>query len=270
MMLRALCLASIGVMLVAHAALASPYADTVISYDPGTGASAGYDDPGTALGAPSRTTGGPSDVTIFNSPWETTDVVSIGAGGHLTVFFDEPIVDDPLNPYGTDLLIFGNSFFFAGPGFTVDGVSADPASVYLSDNGTDFVEVPGVFADDLFPTQGFLDTTDPFGGFGGLNDGTIPSNFFLPVDPALSFSDLLGLSYLEVLALYAGSGGGTSVDLASVGLSSAQYVRIEGLAASAEIDAFVNLAAAPEPGALALLLLGLPIIARRRRNEIRP
>jgi len=266
MMLRALSLACIGVMLVVNSSLAAPFADSVISYDPGSGASPGYQDPNSALGAPARTTGGPSDVTIFNSPWQPEEIVSVGTGGHLTVFFQEPVLDDPLNPYGADLLIFGNSFFFAGPGFTVDGLSAEPAAIYLSDNGSDFFQVPGVFADDLFPTQGFLDTTDPYGGFGGLNDGTLPANFLLPVDPALSLGDLLGLTYLEVLALYGGSAGGTPIDLASVGLSSVQYVRIEALASAAEIDAFVDVAAVPEPRAWALLRLGGPLLARCRRR----
>lgn len=264
-MLRNLAWAGIGFMLVASHAAATPWAAAVISYDPGTGASTAHQDPMTALGAPSRTTGGPSDVTVFNSPFGTDQIVSIGTGGELTVFFDEPVVDDPLNPFGIDLLIFGNTFFVAG----VDGVagsSAEPASILLSQDGDTFFEVPGVFADDLFPTQGFLDTTDPFGGFGTGGDGTLATDFTLPVDPSLGIDDFLGLTYPEILALYGGSGGGTGVDLAWVGLDSIQYVRIEGLDFSAEIDAFADVV--PEPGTAALGVLGLVvlgIVGRRSR-----
>lgn len=266
-MLRKLVWVGIGFMLASHPAVATPFADSVISYDPGSGAAAAFRDPTTALGAPARTTGGPSDVTVFNSPFGIDQIVSIGSGGHLTVFFDEPVLDDALNPFGIDLLIFGNTFFAVGSGGIVIGSSAEPASIFLSQDGLSFFEVSGVFADDLFPTQGFLDTTDPFGGFGGGGDGSDPTNFTLPVDPSLGIDDFLGLTYPEILALYDGSGGGTGVDLAAVGLDWVQYVRIEGLLSSAEIDAFADVAPIPEPATGALAALGLVALAIRARRS---
>ncbi|MFM7808605.1 MAG: hypothetical protein ACKPEA_11880, partial [Planctomycetota bacterium] len=50
----------------------------------------------------------------------------------------------------------------------------------------------------------------------------------------------IGRSYAEVVALYDGSAGGVGVDLASVGLASARFVRIShpaGAIGSPEVDA---------------------------------
>ena len=259
---------SIGCML-ASPAMATPWADAVISYDPGTDASAAFQDPTSSLGPPERTTGGDSDVTIFNPPFGTDQIVSIGSGGHLRVFFDEPVVDDPANAFGIDLLIFGNALFFGDSSGNIAGVFPEPASIHLSQDGTTFFEVPGVFADDMFPTQGFLDTTDPFGGFGVGGDGTLRTDFTQPVDPSLGIDDFLGLTYAEAIGLYGGSGGGTGVDLADVGLDWIQYVEVRGLDSAAEIDAFADVAPVPEPAGLtaqaaALVLAALAWRGRRR------
>jgi hypothetical protein len=62
-------------------------------------------------------------------------------------------------------------------------------------------------------------------------------------------------------AAYAGSGGGTGVDLATVGLAWIQYVRVWQPADatwSTEVDAFADVAAVPEPatwGLAAAILL---------------
>src|SRR5438552_14156984 len=85
-----------------------PFADSVVEYNPGTGASPAYMNPLTALGSPERFTGEgifPSVVSAFSPPFGTDEIVSIGAGGHLTVHFNSPITNDPNNLYGIDLLI---------------------------------------------------------------------------------------------------------------------------------------------------------------------
>ena len=100
-------------LLSASSALASSFASEVVSYSAGTNASAGYTDPSVALGSPGRATGtGAFDgaLTPFNAPYQASDVVSIGAGGSLVVRFDHPVTDDASNPYGVDLLVFGNAF----------------------------------------------------------------------------------------------------------------------------------------------------------------
>ena len=91
----------------------SQFADAVISYVPGTGFSAGFTNPAAALGEPSRITpgtyGGPVDQ--FDPPYLPSQLVSIGAGGSLTVKFSKPVLDHPLNRFGIDFIIFGNAGF---------------------------------------------------------------------------------------------------------------------------------------------------------------
>src|SRR4029077_7215417 len=88
------------------------FANTIVSYQPGTGAAANFTNSSAALGAPAA--GG--SVTPFAPPFSNTQIVSVGTGGSLTLQFNSPIADNPGNPYGIDFLIFGNSFFVASGG----------------------------------------------------------------------------------------------------------------------------------------------------------
>src|SRR5881397_1896059 len=80
----------------------SEFADAIISYDPGIGYAAGYTNPAVCLGEPSRINpfGEPTDP--FDPPYGKDQIVSIGAGGSLVVYFDQPILDHPRNFYGLD------------------------------------------------------------------------------------------------------------------------------------------------------------------------
>src|SRR5690242_18381656 len=86
------------------------YADAVVSYSVGAGVAAGYTDATRALGAPS-TFIGYQNADPFNPPFRTNELVSVGAGGSLTLHFSQPILNDPSHPFGLDFLIFGNSGF---------------------------------------------------------------------------------------------------------------------------------------------------------------
>lgn len=266
--------------LVAHwapgvAAATDPWADHVVSYVQGSNAFSGFTDPSTALGEPTRTTN-PTDpqggaVTPFQPAFSTEEIVSIGAGGQLTVSFDEPVTDDALNPFGIDLIVFGNAFYIinsstqtaTGGAFTEGGV------IELSANGTDFFAVNGLFADDLFPTNGFLDPSQPrttLGPGGEVAEGTLPTDFTRPVDP--SFQVQAGDTIDGILDGYAGSGGGVGIDLAWVGLSEVSFVRVSnplGSFASPEIDGFADVAPIPEPTGLAVLGGLASFVLTRRR-----
>ena len=245
--------------LMARPGLASSFAAQVVSYTPGSFVPVGWDDPLSSLGAPSRSTGdGPfdGDVTVFNAPYREDQVVAIGAGGELVVRFDRIVEDDPSNPFGIDLLIYGNAFlgmdFEAG---LADGVVfAEPARIALSQDGVFWVDASGIFADALFPTIGYQDPTGPFS-----SGGTIPTDFTRPVDPSLDATDFIGLDAAQIAELYDGAGGGVGIDLGALGLPWIEYVRIwqpEGDTYAAEIDA---IAAVPEPGAATLV--GVAILA---------
>jgi hypothetical protein len=233
----------IAAVLIASAAAAeSPYATKVISYHPGDPQPI-LTDPTKALGEPSRMNHDPwweTVVTAFNPAF--IDIVSIGPGGHLTLAFDSPVVNDPNHPFGIDLIVFGNSFFTdsnpqAG---IVGGLVQDGGIIEVSADGIDWFVIPGVVADGLHPTIAYIDS-GPY----DKEPGKMPTDFTRPVDPSLTMSNFLGLTNDEVVELYNGSGGGAGVDISAVGLESVQYVRISNPPdsfASVEVDAIAKVA----------------------------
>ena len=88
-------------LLLAVAAVASPadaqHAVEVVAYEPGQGASGAYTDPTAALGPPTRLSGSdldPSVVTPFQPAWSPSELVTVGAGGQLTIAFEQEVRDD--------------------------------------------------------------------------------------------------------------------------------------------------------------------------------
>lgn len=245
-----------------------PWADFVVSYSPGSGVTTGYDIPVRALGEPTRVTG-PAEfrsvVTPFNPAFMGAELVALGPGGSLVVRFDEPVTNDPANPFGIDLLLFGNSWYadtswplgIAGPAQGVGG-----GVVELSADGTNWVTAVGAMADGLFPTLGYSDLTDPY----ALAAGAVPADFTRPVDPAFVAT---GMSFSGIVSAYAGSGGGSGIDLGLLGLSSITHVRITnpvGAAGTLELDALSDVSPVPTPGAAAVLALAAAGFVRRRRG----
>jgi hypothetical protein len=255
--------------------MGTPYAVQVIDYYQGTGLSgseASFNDPATTLGLPSRHTPHdvfPSVVSVFSPPFLSSQLVSLGDGGYLTVQLGTPAINDPANPYGVDLIIFGNA------GFRIDFATlstGDPAMLFgdgngkveVSADGISFFEVPGSLVDQLYPTQGYTDT-GPFDALPGQN----PTDFFRPVNPAFTLADFSAKSYSQILAMYDGSGGGLPIDIEAAvdaqgqpaGLTSISYVRVShaGLGGT-QVDAFVVV---PEPAAAFLLAFGAAFIRPR-------
>ena len=232
-----------------------PFADQWIDYDPGENAAKGYTNPDVVLGSPERFTGEgifPGVVSAFNPAFGTNEILSIGRGGHVIVSFDTPVTDDPANPFGIDLLIFGNTGFIDAnwPNGIVGGIFGDDGGfVEVSIDGVDWFPVKAVQADGLFPTIGYLDS-------GPYDDrpGSELTDFTLPVDPGLALGDFLGLNNDAIFDLYGGSGGGVGVDLAEVGLDAISFVRVfvpdEDAQNNVEIDAFSDVAPAYDPADL--------------------
>jgi hypothetical protein len=220
------------------------FAGTVVSYNSGSGFAAGFTNASAALGAPSSGSG----VTPFAPPFSKSQIVSLGAGGELTLQLTTPIVNDPSHPFGLDFTIFGNTFF-ALSGSTATGTLGG------NNTGSTLVEVS---ADDvnwftlnpsLAPTVDGLFPTDGIG------------NPQLPVDPSLNAASFAGQNLAGIRSLYDGSAGGTGFDLSwaedgsgnSVDLPSADFVRIDVVSGKSEVDA---VSVVPEPSALALILTG--------------
>jgi len=263
-------LALAGALLVPSIAR-SQYATGVSAYNQGAGANPSYSNPTVALGAPSQLTpgvfGGPVDP--FDPPYLASQIVGLGAGGSLTLHFDNPILNDPSHPYGLDFIIFGHSGFnitngdYSGGGITdgsffTGGTSTSRFSV-SADGLTFYTLNPSLTpqVDGRFPTDS---TGDPL----------------LPVNPGLTQADFAGQGLSGIRALYAGSDGGMGFDLSmaqdglgnSVFLPVANYVRIDVLSDVAYIDA---VSVVPEPGCGAILGLagGIWALGRRKTSNFK-
>lgn len=253
---------------------ATPFATTVLSYDAGSNANPSYADANAALGSAARTTGSGaffSGITPFNPAFNTDQLVSVGSGGHLTLGFDNAITNDAAHRFGVDLILFSNAFFVDQSFFDADptndgsGVlgdqpavfgSAGIADVFVSEDGLDW-RLAAITGLNLFPTLAYSDftqTTPP-------GTGLVPTDYTRALDPAATFADLANLSFSELIARYDGSGGGVGIDIASTGLTSARFVRIENNSGAAfNLDA-VSVVPAP---ASVMALAGLGLFARRR------
>jgi hypothetical protein len=261
-------------VLVPSVVQAANFADSVLSYSPGTGFATefgtgiGYTNAAAALGQPSAVTpgqfGGPVDP--FNPPYLKEQLLSLGAGGSLTVAFSNPILNSPSNPFGLDFIIFGNSGFvitnnnYSGGGITdgsLFGPNSGPARVSVSDDNVHYY----VLNPARTPTVGSLFPTDGSG------------NFELPVNPSLANGDFAGQGLAGIRTLYAGSAGGAGFDLSwaqdangqSVNLSEVRFVRIDELGGTVDIDALAAVGAVPEPSTWALLATGLMLTAASRK-----
>jgi hypothetical protein len=229
------------------------FASGVISYNPGTGFSPNFTNSSAALGAPASG----SAITPFAPPFSTSQIVSIGAGGSLTLQFNTPILNNPADPYGIDLMIFGNSFFVVTSG---SGSSAITSGAIFTSTVSTRVEVSADGSTWFTLDPGFA----PNVGTYFPTDGT--GNPFLPVNPALTSPDFNGLNLSGIRSLYGGSAGGAGFDLSwardgngnSVDLQSASFVRIDVLSGRTQIDA---ISVVPEPGVSMIAGVGVLLLA---------
>ena len=229
---------AVGSKLVVAGAFAQ-FADGVVTYTPGTGVSASYTNPVSALGQPSRVTpdpfGGPVDP--FDPAWQGGQLVSVGTGGSLTLRLDTPLHHDRTHPFGCDFIVFGSAGFiitngdYSGGGITDGSMFSNNTGqtrVSVSADGTNFF----VLNPALAPTVSTLFPTDGAG------------DFFRPVNPGLTSSSFAGLGLPGIRALYGGSAGGAGYSLAwaqdtnglPVTVTGARFVRIDVLTGKAEID----------------------------------
>ncbi len=251
------------------------FALEVIEYIPGTGVGSDwltgqpYSDPSVALGRPTvDTTGNP----IFVNPLEPVpvvpvapasrsfEIVTIGAGGALTLKFEHPVFDHPQNPFGIDFIVFGNVLQSADRVWsnrspdvvTLEGtLFEEPGIVSVSQDGETWLTFTnGPFADTFAPTLGRMWQPEaPDASLGEWNDwwgeATDPT---WPLDPSITSTDFVGRTVADVARIYGRSAGGTGFDLSSLDLPMhperdmkwMQYIRIEAPSSpggTPEIDA---------------------------------
>lgn len=231
---------------------ASPFAAEVIDFSQGPGATEDYDLASTVLGAPPVADSFAGSMNIDYAPWETTEVVSLGNGGSITIKYDHMVMNNDIDvEYGIDLIVFGNSFFSTDweGDYSIIGAGFEPATIEVSQDGITFYEIAGVYADDLYPY-------------------TSLKNDFIHATPA-------GISYMgrqvaDVLLDFQNGCGGAQVDISSaIGtvetLEWIQYVRVTDIAGDAGIADVVAFAdVVPEPAAFMLLGLGTYLIRRKK------
>jgi len=229
------------------------YADSVVSYTSGSGVSVSYTDPTRALGSPTVFIGY-QNADPFNPPYQATHLVSIGAGGSLTLAFNSPILNSPTHPFGLDFIIFGNTGFIENfsTGMTdgsLFGNNTGTTHVWVSADNLTYYQLNPALA----PTVDGLYPTDAAGAFSQ------------PVNPALTQSGFAGLDLAGIRSLYNGSGGGTGYDISwaqdgggqSIFLPSISFVRLDVLSGKSEIDA---ISAVPEPGWSGLVAVALLMV----------
>jgi hypothetical protein len=221
------------------------HADRIVAYNPGTGAGS-LTNAAAVLGAPSRETVDPHwgmfPVDPFGPPYLSSQLVSIGSGGSLTLRLARTVENDPDNPHGLDFIVFGNALFQLNEDWTttsgaLGGTNSGITTVSVSMDGTRFFTLDPTLApppDNLFPTDGAGDAS-------------------VPVDPSLTGTDFIGKDLDGIRALYAGSAGGTAYDIgwarddegAPVLLPAIRFVRFDQATGAMQIDAISGIARVP-------------------------
>jgi len=198
-------------------------ADTVVSYNAGTGFIEGYDNPDAALGESPTDTGAFMGttyyVTPFNNPYSAADVVSIGTGGHITLRLEnyaEKLIDLP------EIGVFTYQMFKEdgpwGCNETHDPVqlfrASQQAVVEVSEEGNSWQALnAGLPIAMNIPANAFQDAY-----------ATIPADYGKPFTGGLD--EFSGKSSLQgVIDVYGGSAGGNWLDFSTVDIEKVGYLR---------------------------------------------
>lgn len=280
-MSRVMCM-GIVLSLSAQTAWGASFAGGVVSYSAGGGVGAAYRNPDRALGPPSPLTGESGGfagvLSPFSPAFEPDELVQVGPGGQITLRMQRWVIPTD----GPEIGVIENvGLVDAGypQGRTGNPVatflpSEDSALVEASEDGQTWAPVAGGAAVVFqLPAMYYLNA--------GPYDSVPPAapvlaDFGLPFTPPGGLAGLAGLEYSQLVAAFAGSGGGTWLDLSSTGLPRIAYLRFSlpaGADWTLDLDA-VSIADAaagpllPEPSTLALLVAaaGCGAAVRRRRR----
>jgi hypothetical protein len=164
-------------------------------------------------------------VSPFSPPFLSSEVVSIGEAGQLTLRLSHYALSQAgAHEIGvfTNVGLVETDFPNGQAGSPVGTFGVDEAVVELSENGIDWVSLGSITFD--LPTNGYTDLTDPFSGV----PGSALSDFQQPFTQNLSGFD--GLKYADavnpdMLDLLGGSGGGKWLDISASGLAKVGFVR---------------------------------------------
>jgi len=244
------------------------FAVEAVSYVQGTGVEKDYitgqyfNNKNNALGRPTIDTTGdnwniPTSAKVpavyVYQPFRYFELVTIGLSGQLVLKFNHPVCDDENNPYGIDLIVFGNAQGNSGTywtngnpeNYTITGSSmiSEAGKVSVSQDGINWYRYDnGPFADTFAPTLGRVyDPNNPDTSIGTWNHWwSAPTDPTLPLDPSLSPAYFAGKTVAQTARIYGRSAGGTGFDLSESGMDWIQYVKIESSGNKPEIDAIAD------------------------------
>ena len=224
------------------------FADSVVAYTPGAGVSAGFTNhTDTALGVPSQVNPYFDATDPFDPPYGTNQIVSVGAGGSLTLRFSAPIANSSSNKFNLDFIIYGNSGFIITNDYDFDlwdwvGTPATDASFFGDNSGLTRVSVSQDGINFFLLNTNLAPTVDAL----FPSDGS--ADFQTPLNPALTPDSFAGATLSQIRTLYAGSAGGAGYDISwaqdtngnPVSLDSISYVRVDVISGKSEIDAVAS------------------------------
>jgi hypothetical protein len=228
-----------------HASLdnraAAQYAVGIVSYDAGSTPTAGFTTAFAALGSPERFTGEgsfPTVVSPFSPPFLSSEIVSVGEGGHITLRLSHYAVPQAGGP---EIGVFENVGLI-DTSFP-DGVASSPAMAFGIDSATVDVSADGMNWVSLgnvtfdVPVNGYTDLSNPFADAAGNTPSDFQRAFSGDLNSfsGLRYSDAAGPDMLDLLA---GSGGGKWLDISGTGLSQVGFVRFS---VSDDMDANLQL-----------------------------
>ena len=287
---------------------ASPFATEVIAHSKDLNGSSDFNDPNAMLGKPTTSQkypgytyqgktykGTTSKTKVCEGVWKTNSagkkaVTQFKAGSWAVVKFGQKVRNDKNNPFGIDLIVFGNNSMTVSPtsavndstnmnNTTVKG-NLTPEQLKISvsqgytgaagqkkdDQSTWTWKIIDMSKTPFFTTQGYQWDAK------NAKWTNKEMDFTKPVDPSLvekkdgAFTFKGGdQSAANIIKKYKGSGGGAGIDLSQTGLSWIQYVKVSGTGGS--VDGFADVSAVPEPATLALLTIGGLAIIRRRKAK---
>lgn len=212
----------------------SPYGYRVVASKVASSTKASYNNPENVLHRPTcymeGQWGGP--VSPYNPAWMAGELLSLDAEDcFVTIEFDHPVVDDPNNPWGIDLLVFGNAFgtgktktYYeeaSHPGnweFTGEP-NAEHALVEVSADGTTWFPFPnGPFCDGWAPTYGYVfdQANANTNLFAGNKWWSVTTDATWPVKPGVGWSDIRGKTIETLSYRYDGSAGGAGFDIGGI------------------------------------------------------
>jgi hypothetical protein len=272
---------------VAYVCNTNDFAVQVISAS-GLDSASPYNDAGAVLGRPTLMfvdldeRGITNRSSIIDDPyWLAPDgldvITEITNGGEMTVMMGRKVYHDPNNPYGIDLVVFGNSFFSASDtsGEISDATDLDTAllssgfyghatTVSVSQDGTNwytYSNTPSLFPDNAYR----WDYTNSSWTDEQLN----PTK---PLNPSVYATDFAGQTVAAGLEQFIGSAGGTGYDLQASGFPWIQYVRVQpGSNSYTVIDAIAAVNPAVEGDGLSMtpddIALGLTNLVFQRPDD---